>query len=163
MEKYFIVTEHSPLHQHWFAYKENSKLVRDFVKKFTSENGIESDEYYAADDALYIVPSGNDAENFKNILGAQHDNGLRKIKSTSKIGKTWVKSLKESGLEVKRKPMVIMYCKVMGGRYRSRLFDQNRILYCSIDPAPEVTPTGFVEMKASEFFKIIEDSESVPA
>lgn len=124
------------------------------------ENGIEANGYYAADDALYIVPSEKDAETFKSLLGATIDNGLRKFKSNTKIGKAWVKALKDAELSVARKPMVTLYFKGFGGKFRSRLFDQDGMLYCSLDPVSGEIPVGFTEMKASEFFKIIEESET---
>lgn len=162
MEKYYMVTEKSSLHKAWFDYKSNVSQVNEFVKNFISENGIETREYYVSDTEIYIVPSEKDVETFGNTLGATLENGLRKFKGNSKIGKAWVKALKDAGLEVLRKPMVILFFRSSGGRFRSRIFDQNGVLYCSIDPAGE-HEEGFVEMKASEFFKIIEETEKVPA
>lgn len=161
MEKYFIVTEESQLHKDWFAYKKNSAAVRELIKAFFSEHGIESNEFYAADDAIYIVPSEKDKGTFNSLLCAPLENGLRQFKKTSKISKAWVKTLKDAGLRVFGKPMLILYFRSLGGRFKSRLFDLNGILYCSLDPVHGEAPEGFVEMKASEFFKIIEESESV--
>lgn len=163
MEKYFTVTEESKLHKEWFDYKDNKKAVNELVNIFTSENGIEAEEYYADNGAFYIVPSEKDTDTFLNLLGSPHDNGLRKFKSTSKIGKAWIKALKDADLKIMQRPMAILYFKSVGGKFRSRMFDQNGILYCSLEPVHGENPVGFVEMKASEFFRIVEESENVPA
>lgn len=163
MEKYYIVTEKSSLHKSWFDYKANVGVVNELVKGFIAENGIEASEYYVSDTEIYIVPSEKDVEMFGNSLGATLDNGLRKFKKNSKICKAWVAALNIAKLKVLRKPMVILYFRGIGGKYRSRIFDQNGVLYCSIDPADGKENEGLVEIKASEFFKIIEESEKVPA
>ncbi|WFR64172.1 hypothetical protein P9222_08345 [Paenibacillus amylolyticus] len=57
-----------------------------------------------------------------------------------------------------RKPYVPFYFRGFGGgRIRSRLFEIDGTVYCSLDPFEGDPPEGFVEMKASEFFKVIED------
>lgn len=163
MERYFIVTEKSSLHKEWFDYLENRKAVNDLVKQFVENNGIESQEYYVDSESIYIVPTEKDEEAFGNKLGAAVNEGLRKFKASSKVGKAWVQALKDANLNVMHKPRVIWYFKSLGGRFRSRIFDQNGILYCSLEPCADETPKGFEEIKASEFFKIIEESEQVSA
>ncbi|MNP18938.1 hypothetical protein D3C76_1114440 [compost metagenome] len=163
MERYFIVTEENRLHKDWFDYKENSTRVCEIFKDFKQTVGIEAHGYYVSDDSIYIVPTENDLQAFKSILGAPNNEGLRKFRASSKISKAWVQMLKDAGLKVLRKPMVLLYFRSFGGRYRSRLFDKNGVVYCSIDPAGDETPKGFIEMKASEFYKIIEDAELATA
>ena len=158
MEKYFTVTEESSLHKDWFAYKENREKVNELYKQFAEQVGIDSREYHLTDKVLYIVPTEKDTVNFSPFLCNPINDGLCKFKASSKIAKGWVKALKDAELKVIRRPMVILYLKSMGGgRFRNRLFDHNGVLYCSIDPAGEGAPEGFNEIKASEFYKIIEE------
>lgn len=160
MEKYYTVTEECQLHKEWFDFKENTSQIRELFKKFTESVGIESSEYYVTDEEIYIIPTKKDEETFGSVLCAPINDGLRKFRTTSKVGKAWVKALKDVDLKVFHKPMVILYFRSFGGgRYRSRIFDHNDKLYCSISPADGEAPKGFVEMKASEFFKIIEESD----
>lgn len=160
MEKYFMVTEECSLHKDWFKYKENKARVNEIFKQFKEETGFESSEYYVTDKEVYIIPTEKDVEAFGSVLCSPINDGLRKIRTTSKVGKAWVKALKDTDLKIESKPMVILYFRSFGGgRYRSRIFDQNGFLYCSIDPVDGEAPKGFVEMKASEFFGIIEESE----
>ena len=158
MERYFEVMPESGLHKEWFEYKENALAVRKLANSFFNQKNIGATEYYAADDAIYIVPTDEDKENFKSVLLKPLENGLCQFRKSSKINKAWVQALKDAELSVDRKPMVILYFRFGGGRYKSRLFDQGEKLYCSIDPADGEPPEGFVEMKASEFYKIVEDN-----
>lgn len=161
MEKYYMVTEECRLHKDWFDYKENVVHVNEVYKEFRNLVGVESSKYYVTDKEIYIVPTEKDNETFGSVLCAPINDGLRKFRATSKVGKAWVKTLKDAALEVKGRPMAILYFRTFGGgSFRSRLLEQDGKLYCSIDPANGEAPEGFIEIKASEFFKIIEDSES---
>lgn len=158
MEKYYEVTEAHNLHGDYFRWIENSNVTNEIVKEFMAAHEIEARKYYAANDALYIVATDKDKENFKSSLTKNHSNGLYKLKGNSKINKQWLKLLKSKNHKILQRPNVIFYMPLsQGGRFSSRLFDQDGRLYCSFDPAPETTPEGFIEMKASEFFKIIEE------
>ncbi|MNR93664.1 hypothetical protein D3C72_247220 [compost metagenome] len=163
MEKFFIVTEESSLYKDWFEYKENRSRVREMVKEFTQTHEIESDGYFVTTDDIYIVPTAKDKETFGSVLCSPISDGLQKFKGNSKVGKAWAKIIKEAGIKVEQKPRLIFYIRSQGGRYRSRLFDYNEAVYCSIDPAPADNPHGFIEIKASDFFKIIEESEAAIA
>ncbi|MNO75226.1 hypothetical protein D3C76_662560 [compost metagenome] len=164
MEKYFMVTEENILHKDWFDYKNNSKAVRELVREFFESHGIGATEYYVTDDEIHIVPNESDTEAFGSLLCAPIENGLQKFKKSSAISKAWVRALQDAGLKVLRRPMLILYFRSFGGgRFRSRIFDQNGILYCSIDPVVGEAPKGLVEIKASEFYKIIEEAEAATA
>lgn len=162
MEKFFIVTEASQLHKEYFEYKENRKTVHDFVNEFTNKYGIESAEYYPSNECLMIVPTKADIKKFGNMLKKEVSNGLRPFKVNSSINKDWVNLLKERGLTIKHRPMLGLYFVEIYGKHSSRLFDINGILYCSFENSYDKldTPEGFTEIKASEFYKIIEEYEN---
>lgn len=159
MERYFIVTEKSSLHEEWFNYKENRREVRDLFAKVREDQGIDSEEFYVTNEHLYIVPTDKDLEKYASVLCSPINDNLQKFKGNSKIGKSWVNALKEAELKVLYKPRLIFYIKHEGGKYRSRLFDVDGVIYCSIDPCQSEVPKGFIEIKGSEFFKVIEDAE----
>lgn len=164
MERYFRVNPMSGMYREWFKYKDSRNALRELYKKFSDANGIEAESFYATNKALHIVPKGNDNEKFGSIL-CQSEDGMRKFKASSKIAKGWIQALQSENLEVVPKPMPILYVRSLnGGRYRTRLFDIDDMVYCSIDgfEISEI-PEGWEEMKASEFFKIIEDSKSESA
>lgn len=163
MERYFIVTEESRLHADWFAYKENRRDVERNFAKVREELGIESDAFYVTNEHFYIVPTEQDKKKYASVLCAPINDGLQKFKCNSKSGKAWVTALKDADLKVLYKPRLIFYIKNEGGKYRSRLFDIDGVVYCSIDPCQKEAPKGFKEIKGSEFFKIIEEHENVTA
>lgn len=161
MERYFRLLPESELHKDWLAYKRNLDLLRELYKQFSDEQGIEADAFYMCEKELHIVPKGADEELFGNSL-CRPENELRKFKAGSKVAKAWAKALDERGLKAIRKPMVILYVPMCyGGRYRTRLFDVNDTVYCSLDGLEiKEVPEGWEEMKASEFFRIIEENQS---
>lgn len=157
MEKFFKVTEASRLHGDWFNYRTNRKVIRELVEEFKASQGIEASGHYVASNSIYIVPTENDLINFGKSLCKPEDENLQMFRKNSKIGKAWAALMKEKGLKVLHKPPVPIYFpRFSGGRYRSRLFDIDGIVYCSLDPAGDVIPEGFIELKASEFWKLVE-------
>lgn len=57
------------------------------MEEFKENNEIESKEYHAENDTLYIVPTDTDIEKFGKMLCKDIGNGLRAFKKTSKINK----------------------------------------------------------------------------
>jgi hypothetical protein len=162
-EKFFIVTEAANMHKDYFTWKANAGYVRSLVNAFFKEQGIEAEEYHVTNDDLMIVPTAADIERFNNVLGVKFQNGLRKFNKSSKVTKAWKKKLSEASLQVLRKPQPIFYFRTNSGRYTSRLFDIDGILYCSISNTKGDIPEGLDEIKTSEFFKVIEDYEAKEA
>lgn len=160
MEKYFIVTENSPLHNDYNDWVDNTQQLHILVKSFLPANNIEADYYGYYGDNLCIVPTDNDLNNFKGVLSKDLGNGLRPFKSNSKIQKSWEKTLNESNLEKKSKPYVPMYFDHICGKMNSRLFDIDNIIYCSFKQEGDFnTPKGMEEIKASKFWEIVEQEE----
>ncbi|WHH58453.1 hypothetical protein [Petroclostridium sp. X23] len=158
MEKFYIVTEESELHQEYFEHQKNVKVINDHVIDFMKDQGIETTKYYPANDTLYIIPTQKDAAKFAKVLAKQVNDGLRSFKKNSAICKEWVKSLKGKGLKVLSKPHIFMYFRGYE-RFSWRLFDVDNTLYCSYSCNSDSidTPKGFTVIKASEFYKVIED------
>jgi len=161
MEKYFKVTKDSSLCNDYWSFVKNKKVINELVIEFIKKHHIETHSYGTSNDKFYIQPTNVDIQNFDSVLNKPIENGLRSFKKNSVIGKDWLKSLNEKGLTVKRKPMVPMYFDNIYGHFHSRLFDTDGIVYCSIEGefSELDTPKGFEEMKASEFFKIVEEIE----
>ncbi len=160
MEKYFIVTEDSPLYKDYNDWMDNTQQLHILVKLFLPVNNIEADHYGYYGDNLCIVPTDNDLNNFKNVLSKDLGNGLRPFKSNSKIQKSWEKILSEGNIEKKSKPYVPMYFSHCSGKMNSRLFDIDNVVYCSFKQNDNYeTPKGMIEIKASKFWEIIENEK----
>lgn len=159
MEKFYIVTEKSPVYKQFKDYRENRKLVNDHYGSFKENHGIEATEYNVDNESIYIVPTNNDIVKFEKVLKQPLSNGLMGFKKNSKVGKDWVSSLKETGLKILHRPMLGFVFRVHG-THRTRLFEHKGWVYCSCDCdcGDWETPEGMQEIKASEFYKVIEES-----
>jgi len=162
MKRYYEVTNKSNLYKDYMGYLDNVKLVNELVKDFMDKNNIQSESYATDKTDLYIVPTENDMLKYKNVLSSYVDE-LYKFKGNSKIAKTWKKSLEDNNLEVQRKPKVPIYFNSYSYRSLSNLFSIDGKVYCSlelVDKDFDEVPEGMIEMKASEFYKIIEDNNN---
>jgi len=157
MENYYEVTKESPLYQEYMDYLVSDRTMREISHEFLTNNNIDTKEYASTKDTFYIVPTEKDIENFDKILCKELENGLRAFKVKSKIGKAWKEILKDKGVQPLHKPMLILYFNVYGST-ASRLFSIDDKVYCSFKSEYNFTnPEGFIELKASEFYKIVED------
>ena len=157
MEKYFEVKKNSDFYKKYFDFVNMSDKVNELFKKFAKDNGIETKKYCQNTERLVIVPTQEDRIKFKGMF--VH------FKKTAPICKSWVNLCKENGLTSPRKPTLLWdsSCKLGSYSTGSRLFHIGEKIYGSIDnkcDADIELTDEFVEMKASEFWKIIEDSES---
>lgn len=162
MEKFFRVKENSNFYNLYFDYIFMSDKVNEIFKQFAMNNGIESTRYYQNTSRLCVVLTENDKKKFGDMLVA---NSTTNFKKTSSLCKKWVELCKKHGLESPRKPSVMWDSdsKLNSCHQSQRLFHIGEKLYGSVDNNSDseiVLSDCFVEMKASEFYKIIEDYES---
>jgi len=161
MERYFQVTGQSDLFNQYMEYKNNQQVLHNISKEFMDTQGIETDTYAYQSNTFYIVPTEKDLEKFNKSLCKPLSNDLRAFKANSKVGKAWVNILEEKQVKIKYKPFVGHSFRNCLGKNRSRIFAIDSIVYCSFENEYdfEDTPEGFIELKASEFWKIVEDYE----
>lgn len=80
------------------------------------------------------------------------------FKKNTAISKMWVELVKD--IAHFDKPKLVYYMRMNCYRWKERLFHIGDKLYGSIESDGEVSVPDFaVEMKASEFYKVIEDAE----
>lgn len=160
MEKYYTVTPGSQIHNEYLEYIAMSDKVNTAFKEFAQEQGIETTEYFPITENLCICnPTKNDKEKFGSCFKKDQPGFFKKY---SVPAKTWTAICKSLNLKSPRKPCLPFYFNAYG-RTSCRLFMINDVLYASFQSEYNFkNPDGFEEMKASEFFKIIEDyQESV--
>ena len=162
MEKYFEVKKDSDFYKKYFDFIDMSSKVNELFKQFAKDNGIETSEYYQNTERLVIVPTQGDRIKFKGMFV---QNSYTDFKKTAPICKSWVNLCKENGLKTPRKPSLTWdtLCNLGSYSTSSRLFNIGEKVYGSIDNkcnADIKLTDEFVEMKASEFWKIVEDAEN---
>ena len=161
MEKYFEVKKDSDFYKKYFDYVDMSDKVNELFKQFAKDNDIETKEYYQNTDRLIIIPTQEDRIKFKGMFVQNSDTTFKK---TAPICKSWINLCKENGLVSPRKPNLLWdsSCKLDSYSTSSRLFHIGENVYGSIDNKcdSDIELTDdFIEMKVSEFWKIVEDSE----
>lgn len=160
MEQYFEITNQSSRYKEYFDYLEADEACRKAAKEFLEENNIHTKYYAIFGGALCIDDNQKNRDKYGNQLKKYGENRTVAFKKTSKIGRAWT----ESGIKGVHKPHVSFFFADASYSTRTRLFHVGEKLYCSIDcmdrSTKVKTPQGFIEMKASEFYKIVEDVEN---
>lgn len=157
MEKFYIAEEGSKLRGDYLGYVKNQEIVNGIINNFFEMHGIKASEYYANNDYLYIVATEEDKKKFEKQL-CKPKNGLYKFRDNSIISKAWIKTLDKNNIKVLSKPRIPFYFDNCCGRSLSRLFQIDGIVYCSFSAEWDFEPKDRLrEIKASEFFKAIED------
>lgn len=161
MEKFFIIGKDSQLYNLYFEYIKDLETNRKIYDDFCKQYGIEAGSYIPGKDYLVIIPSEKDKDRFMNDFTQEYwDGGGRQFKKRSQIGKAWTGVM--SDIKAPRKPGYFYIINLVG-RYSERIFHIGDILYGSLKA--ECTyqlHECMKEIKASEFYKIIEDhNESI--
>ena len=160
MLKCFEIKRDSKLYADYFSYLKDAEKWRAAYDKVCEAFGIESNRFYPNKNSLYIAPTVNDREKFRDMMKKTNDGEFKKNSAPSKM---WCKLVKD--VEWFQKPALMFYFRIGDLRWKEQLFHIRDKLYCSIDLSTEtgyVLSTDFaIEMKASEFYKIIENYQSV--
>lgn len=144
-----------PLYKDYFAWKNDEPKVGELFKKIKKLYGIESNEVYINRNRFKIVPTQNDIKKFSSIM---KKTSYGEFKKNSEVSKYWMNGIKS--IKNIEKPQLFYYFNLLGNRWKEMIFNVGEKLYCSIKSDEEViTPDFAIEIKASEFYKIIEESE----
>lgn len=157
MEKFYIVDADSELGANYLKYKSDSALLYNTYLDFAKENGIASDGVYLTAQRLWIKPTKEDKEKFSSEF-MMYEEG--QFKKTSQLCKKWIELCAKKGIKGLAKPNPLFYFNtkdILCYKYRSRLFDLDDKIYCSFEMDNDfIAPDGLTEIKASEFYKIME-------
>lgn len=180
MERAFIVTSESKYHKELKIYEENYRNQIKAMNEFFELVGIETEKYYLRGDGrinkpfeefrkndikLGIIPTDNDNVNFDKMLTRTDEHGSRDFRRNSKIGKELADyCIKNKVIINVREPEVRGYIESVGWRRYSRALlsmdDGNYALKVKSDSLREDdTPEGFIPIKLSEFYKLVEEKK----
>lgn len=160
MEKFYIVKDEKLINDYKEWEIDDLKIQEAFVQ-LKKEFEIESNEYYANSERLVFKLKDSDYKKFKKDLMA---NSTERFKIKSPQNKRWLELMKEKGIKGLRKPFIKDYLHTgcIGGKMWSNLFEIESVLYGYFETEFEKKispPEGFIEIKASQYYKIIEDYE----
>lgn len=158
MESYFIV-KNETLIEKVKEYESMRKKINNAFIEFAKEYEIETNEYYMLSDVLKIVPTAKDRMRFKEQLKTDG----KTFKKYSSMNKVWTDICKEKNIKQPYKPTWELAELIDNGiyRFKSRLFSLGETVYGSFeaDICFNLPQEHFTELKASEFYKTIEDYE----
>lgn len=155
MDKYFKVNEGSELYTDYFKHKEDKKKIKEAIQEVCKKFGIEAEQFYMRKDRLHIVPTQNDIAKFSDMM-TKNDYGV--FKKASEPSKMWVELVKD--IQHFNKPRMFNYIHFHAYQWSENLFDIDGVVYGFLKDVDEVNlPDFVVEIKASEFHKVIEDYE----
>lgn len=155
MEKYMEIQNDCKLYKDYFEWVGNWDVIKSLFHGIKEKYGIETTGFYTYKDRFQIVPTENDNKNFSSML---KKTSYGEFKKNTEISKEWISGVEKIGRI--NKPQLFFYFNLLGHRWKERLFHIGDKLYCFIESDGEVSVPRFaLEMKASEFYKIIEESE----
>ena len=176
MERAFIVTSESEFYKKYQQYFIDGEFQNQIVNLFMKQKGIESDSYIVKGDGMSgvpfyayhnnihfgIIPTQKDNELFGKYLKNPDSYNVCYFKSNSKIAKEFAQTCIENKVVVNLdKPRARDYFKSLKWEgYISNLFRYNNNYYLNINSKAldsKETPEGFIEIKLSESYKILED------
>lgn len=160
MEQYFEITKDSKRYQQYINYQTKRKEAIEAMSKFMEEHDIPGSKFMLWEGYLWVPETSEIMEKFGKQFRDVRYKGFRAFKKNSVIGRAFAKA----NISMPQKPFVPFFFNDCSyGDFSTRLFNYKDGVYCSIS-APNLpalkAPQGFVEMKASEFFKVIEEAES---
>lgn len=155
MEKYFIVDKESELYSDYFEWLNDKDKVAKAFRNVCEEFGVETKQFYLTKERFHIVPTLNDSEKFRSMM-MKSDYGV--FKKSSPVTKRWNELVKD--IEHFKKPQLFYYLPLLGYKWRERLFNVGGVLYGSVESDGYIDiPDYMTEIKASEFYKVIEEME----
>lgn len=156
MDKYFEIKPDCALYKEYFACEKAKEKIKDAFEQVREKFGIETTVFYLKKDRFWIKATDKDMEKFSRMM---KKDSVGEFKKNSAPSKMWVELVKD--ITHFERPKMIYYVPLIGHRWKERLFHIGEKLYCSIESDGKVSVPEFaVEMKASEFYKVIEDAES---
>ncbi len=166
-EQFFTVKESSPLFRQYHEYREFVRKSAEVFGAFAKDVGINAATKFFPDlDQLGIVPIGKDAETFESHFTKTNlDGGLRLFRKKSIINSQWQSATQKAGLKFVRRPSPAWDLN-LHFRGSFRLFDHNGTLYLSLESPSELGAEvhhDLIEIKGSEFWKVIEEIEEEQA
>lgn len=157
MDKYFEIEKGCKLYDDYFKWDEETEKIRKVFNEFASTYKIEAELFMITKNRLFIIPTERDKDSFKEDFTKRYgENGLRQFKCRSEIGKAWKRMVAD--MPIPSKPHFIRYGLNLYDSYTERLFNVGEKLYGSISSRYNKfeLEDWAKEMKASEFFSIIE-------
>lgn len=155
MEKYYFVSPESEIYKEYMEYEKFVDVISKVFSDFADQNGIKAVGFYPRTNVLHIEPTIEDIDHFGDSMSKTE---LGRFKQKSELSRKWVAKCKELGLVEVHKPFIPFLFNVVA-KSSWRLFSVKDDVYCTYQCTSNFdAPEDFKEIKASEFYKIMEDN-----
>ena len=157
MTKYFEIQSDCDLYKDYFAHKNATTKIAAAYNAVCEKFGIEAKQFYVSKNRFQINPTDADIEKFGSLMKKTNYGEFKKSSEPCKMWLSLVKDIKNF-----EKPKLFYYFDLLlENRWKERLFAAEDKLYCSIECDGEInTPDFAIEMKTSEFYKIVESVQN---
>lgn len=179
MEKAFKIENNAKYYIDLEKYIDNANQQRKLVDEFLKSKKIEATQYrvggsgsvnkpfeeYNKDEIILdILPTEKDKENFGKMLRKENDYGLCSFKKKSKINKEFQDYCIETQIIINLyQPDLRDYLKSLDWyKYSRALIKHDDYWYLKVQSdllKDDDVPEGFIEIKLSEFYKVVEESK----
>lgn len=158
MEQFYEITPQSRRFTECMIYFDEADKQVGKVKEFMSKYNIASPVLWRG--SVLYIKKRSDMPDSNFLKKTVEDNGsvYYGIKKTSPLGK----ELRACGVHRIYKPFILFFFEEMISKASVRLFPANGKVYCSVEHTlekPLTCPEGFIEMKGSAFYEIMEGEE----
>lgn len=163
VEVAFKIVKGSKFYNDYFNEKEERRKFHDLAKEFFKNNGFSLNGKYIQSERLHIELTDEEQEKYSSQLMKYHDNyGMCVFKKKSKIQKKWGKEVynkvDHSKIE-KIKFWWLVYISV--GSYALWDYEGEIYGYLKNNNKDSINlPCHMEEIKMSEYYRVIEESES---
>lgn len=159
MEKFYRAEPDSALYNDYLLWMECRDKAIGVAQDLLHEFGVQATRYSFGREYFSIDATASDLKKFDGQFKKhKSDCGFCVFKKATPLGKEWKRRVAQ--IPVMHKPFVPDYFRNALGKMRTRLFDIDGTVYCSIECDKNFVPNDkLTEMKASEFFRIIEAQE----
>lgn len=156
MKKYYIVDKDSEVYKGCLEYEKFKENITRVFCDFADENNIKAKKFLINANRLWIVPESEDIENFDRFM-SKTQYGL--FKKNSELSKKWVLKCQENNLK-QPEELFIPFLFDAIGKVKWSLFSVKENVYCTFESDYDFkTPKNFTEIKARDFYKIMEENE----
>lgn len=181
MEQFFIITKESEYFKDFQKFCEDEKKQKHFINEFFKDNDIEGNQYIMGGDGmvnhpfyerdkdeikLSIEPNEHNLNKFGKMLRKKNKHGMCTFKKNSNIAKDFAQKCIDNEIIVNLyDPSIRDYFDIRDlifyKGHTSRLLHNDKLYIKMQSEYPkniekESLPKGFIDIKGSEYYSIIE-------
>lgn len=166
MEKFFQIKDDCKLYNDYFAFIKMKTEMNNLFDEFTKIHQLSGQKFVISTNRLIMELNEQEQQTYANDLIKNQNYKIHNIyafKKNAKLCKKWIQLCEKENIKfILSKPMIGFYLNKNLFPFGQRLFHIGTNLYGSLDNKKDSDfelDDFLIELKASEFYKIIENFE----